>query len=1065
MPATWFVTKPQVVQPGHHAQILDVGIVGHPFGRVEHHVDICEPGVLRHQFGSRAGDEESPVVIGMHARGHRRCVEEFASLVDTILLQQRLRETGSCWKVAGVRLHDRAQHLLALVCSALGTECSGKVRANRWVVGQTLDEESTLSLGLDVVPPIHRGERCTTGVGEFTFGQRFRCIFGDLVQEDLAPLTSLPDANGLTGLACSEFLELLERGEALRLRSLGAECDGFELLDGRGRVDAASLELLATAARARVVPGYAHGRRVATPPDTARHYSCMVTSRPNTDDLAELRAENVALRRERDELRGLLGMEPELRDAHRAMTNGSLLNDAVVERFASVDARSPVAEKVALFRSLFAGREDVFAQRWTNEQTGKSGYSPAVQRGARVRDAVRAGGARLLLPMTDSVIERHLRGQAVVGIYSMLFGDTCRLLACDFDDGDWALDALAYVRACAAAQVPVALERSRSGDGAHAWTFFSDAVPATSARRLGMQLLRAAMDERCELDLASYDRLFPSQDHMPSGGFGNLIALPLQRAARASGNSEFLDPATLKPWPDQWRFLSSATRLDRAGVEERIEYLPPIDVGPEAMHRARHRRRNEPPPPERVACTLGARLSVERPGLPPSLVSALKHAAMLHNPVWHERTKLRLSTHDVPKYVRCYQEDLAHLHLPRGLLDRARTLIEDAGASMKLVDSRPKAARVEHTFALDLSTAQQEAVAALAKHEHGVLVAPPGAGKTRMACALIAERDVPTLVLAHTRPLLDQWRGALADALALKPRQIGQHGGGRKRRTHIVDLSTLQSLARIDDLTDFFDGYGMLVIDECHHIPAATFEQVVRHAPMRYVLGLTATPTRRDGMHDIITMQCGPIRHRMTSADSVRDGETTPEVTIHVHETSLACSDEDRDAPIQQQFATLVDDHDRTLQVCDDIQTALAAGRRCIVLSQWKRHCLAITQDLIERGIDPILLHGQLGARERKRQLERLDTTPPDENLVVVATSQLLGEGFDLPQLDTLFLAFPVAFQGRIVQYAGRLLRPYPGKTEVQIHDYVDAAVPVLAAMHAKRKRAYALLGASRADA
>lgn len=775
--------------------------------------------------------------------------------------------------------------------------------------------------------------------------------------------------------------------------------------------------------------------------------------------MASLHAENVELRQERDELRRLLGMEPQLGDAHRAVVNGSLLDDSATERFAHVDSQSPVADKIGLFRRLFVGRDDVYAQRWTNEQSGKSGYSPAVQRGARVRDAVQAGGTRLLLPMTDAVVERHLRGQIVAGVYPLLAGDTCRLLACDFDGEDWALDALAYVRACAAAHVPVALERSRSGDGAHAWTFFTEPAPATSARRLGMQLLRAAMDERCEIDLASYDRLFPSQDHTPSGGFGNLIALPLQRAARANGNSEFLDPATLKPWPDQWRFLASVTRLDHAGVEQRIEYLPPIEVGPDAMRRAQ-RRRNEPAPPERVICTLGTQLSMERSGLPPSLVSSLKHAAMLHNPVWHQRMKLRLSTHDVPRYVRCYREDIAHLHLPRGLLDRARTLIEDAGSSIRLVDSRPKAARVKHSFALDLSTAQQAAVDALAKHEHGVLVAPPGAGKTRMACALIARRDVPTLVLAHTKPLLDQWREALGEALTLTPRQIGQHGGGRKRRTHIVDLSTLQSLARVDDLAEFFDGYGMLVIDECHHIPAATFEQVVRHAPMRYVLGLTATPTRRDGMHDIITMQCGPIRHRMTAADSTRDDETSPEVVIHAHGTTLRCHDEDRNAPIQSQFAALVDDHDRTRQVCDDIQTALATGRRCIVLSQWKRHCIAITQDLIERGIDPIFLHGQLGARERRRQLERLDTTLPDEDLVVVATSQLLGEGFDCPQLDTLFLAFPVAFQGRIVQYAGRIMRPHPDKTDVQIHDYVDAAVPVLAAMHAKRKRAYAALGA-----
>ncbi len=430
------------------------------------------------------------------------------------------------------------------------------------------------------------------------------------------------------------------------------------------------------------------------------------------DELDLVRAEREALRAERDDLRRLLGLSPALREAHRAVVNETLLDDATSELFTDVNMRSAPARKIALFASLFRGREDVYAQRWSNEQTGKSGYAPAVRRGASAREHLRSKDDRALLPMTARVVEQHLRGAIVTGIYPMLTNGTCWLLACDFDGEGWALDALAYLRACAGGSVPAALERSRSGNGAHVWTFFSEPVPAVTARRLAMQLLRAAMDERCELDLASYDRLFPSQDHVPKGGFGNLIALPLQPAARARGNSEFLDPSTLEPWPDQWRFLAQIKRIGASAVDELIQYLPPIDIGPDSGVRAR-RRTNESPPPANIACTLSSQFSVERSGLPPSLVSALKHSAMLHNPAWHQRTKLRLSTYDVPRFVRCYREDLAHLHIPRGLQDRACALIEQAGSAVDLVDARPVHPGVEFAFGLDLSDGQQTALTAL----------------------------------------------------------------------------------------------------------------------------------------------------------------------------------------------------------------------------------------------------------------------------------------------------------------------------------------------------------------
>jgi superfamily II DNA or RNA helicase len=344
-------------------------------------------------------------------------------------------------------------------------------------------------------------------------------------------------------------------------------------------------------------------------------------------------------------------------------------------------------------------------------------------------------------------------------------------------------------------------------------------------------------------------------------------------------------------------------------------------------------------------------------------------------------------------------------------------------------------------------------------HEAGVLVAPPGTGKTVIACAAIAARRLPTLVLVHRKPLLEQWRAQLEALLGLTRKEIGQVGGGRRKRTGIVDLAMIQSLKAIDDLADFFGGYGLIVIDECHHLPAFSFEACVRRAPSRFFLGLTATPYRRDGLQEMIAMQCGPIRHRVATSDGPA-GELA--LQLRVRETTLA-PDSAADAPIQEVFRLLVANEERTALVCNDVVEALGDGRRCLVLSQWKEHCRLLADRLQAHGVTPFVLEGGLGKRARAAILERIESTSPGDDLVVVATGQYLGEGFDCPQLDTLFLAFPVAFKGRIVQYTGRLMRPHSGKTSVRVYDYADPRVGVLRKMHTRRLTTYKSLGFTRA--
>jgi superfamily II DNA or RNA helicase len=701
-----------------------------------------------------------------------------------------------------------------------------------------------------------------------------------------------------------------------------------------------------------------------------------------------------------------------------------------------VDSSFSSGEKIKLFRTLFRGREDVYAVFWFNERTGKKGYSPACEDPW----SSRKGKAKKYLPLTDRVILSHLTGEQIVGVYPLLKDDACWFLACDFDKEGWALDALSFLNICKDYGVPAYLERSRSGNGGHVWIFFSAPIRATSARQLGIRLLKETMVIRAEMDLASYDRFFPSQDFLPRAGFGNLIALPLQKKCRALGNTEFLnvDQSELCAWPDQWIFLSQIKRLGPSQVEALLEKIPPVSVGPGHSRAISASVRQKYPAPKQIRAALGAALSIEKSGIPPWLLAQMKHLALLHNPQFYEREKLRLSTWRIPRFIRCYEEDASHIHLPRGTLEELKVLAKAAGSELFLADHRPVPEKLSLQFLGSLTPEQMNATRAVLSDDMGVLIAPPGAGKTVMGCYAVAARNVPTLILAHRKPILDQWRAHLGDLLGLSSRMIGQVGGGRNRQTGIVDLGMMQSLKRFDDLESFFSKYGFIIVDECHHLPAFTFEACVKRAPVRNILGLTATPYRRDGLQEIITLQCGSIRHTMAAV------ENSFSRTLFVRETPFTFSD-DEHPPIQEIFRGLVRDDARNELIRTDVCQALAHGRRCLILSHWKEHCELIAAGLRERGKIPLVLSGTLGKKTRSAMLESLQNAPADKELLIIATGQYLGEGFDCPQVDTLFLAFPLSFRGKLIQYVGRALRTHEAKNSVRVYDYADTRVPMAA--------------------
>lgn len=768
-------------------------------------------------------------------------------------------------------------------------------------------------------------------------------------------------------------------------------------------------------------------------------------------ELRELHRELERLQNENERLArliGLVGPRPLPDEAPRSPLFGGLPG--------AVDHSSSPADKVTFFRHLFAGREDVHALRWENDRTGRAGWMPAVEGGFR-----RGQTNQTYLPLTDEVITAHLAGAIHAGLYPLMDGDTCRLLACDFDGSLALLDALAYTKAARSFDVPTALEVSRSGVGVHVWTFFTDAVAATSARQVGAGLLREAIAIRGELDLDSYDRFFPAQDYLPtSSSIGNLIALPMQGACRKRGTTVFLDLATLEPHQDQFGYLSHVERLTPKQVTARAEAMRPLAVGPAVRHlHASGATRMRPPAPAVIRARLGAGISLERAGLPPALLGSLKHAASLHNPEFYKREKRRLSTYGVPRFVRCYHEDLDWLHLPRGLREVVQDLVTQAGSRLEIADDRPEPPRHEFSFNAQLLPAQERALDAVVEHELGVLQAPPGTGKTVVACGLIARTRLPTLILVDRTALLDQWRGQVEGLLGVKP---GQLGGGRQRRTGVVDLASLQTLARREDVAEQLAGYGLVIADECHHLPAATLERAVRQLSARRWLGLTATPYRSDGLDQMILMQCGPVRHRMRAAatDETSGEATTRNVLVHRtafhHEAEV---DTSTLGAIQEIYGALVHDEQRNAAIVRDVKDALHRGRHCLILTSRTAHLEILASALRDDGHTPITLHGKLGAKARRAAVDSLKVVEGGPPLLAVATGSYIGEGFDCPALDTVFLVFPTKFKGRVVQYVGRVLRPYPSKTSIEVHDYVDASVPVLAYTHTERCVGYASLG------
>lgn len=751
-----------------------------------------------------------------------------------------------------------------------------------------------------------------------------------------------------------------------------------------------------------------------------------------------------------------------------------------------------IDERIRLFQSLFKGREDVFARRWFSKTTGKSGYQPVCinewKQGICDKKKYRCVICpnRNFAPLTTQDMYRHLEGKDeyccdVVGLYAIMQDNNCAFLCADFDDKNckygYKEDVLAYVGVCREWLIPYAIERSRSGNGAHVWIFFEAPLPASKARRLGNAILTEAMTRNGQMSFNSYDRFFPNQEYLPEGGFGNLVALPLQGQARRKQNSVFVDNDFLV-YKDQWAFLYNLKKIQESTIDQLLRLHYQEELGKLSMS-SESKPWVTPLPQNITQEDFHAKVEIIKANklyIPLKAVSAkvlnhLKRIAAFKNPEFYSKQALRLSTYAIPRIISCFDITNEYLAMPRGCEDATRSFLNDNAVTYTITDKTNHGNKISVSFQGEEREEQLEAINALLPYTNGILHATTAFGKTVTAAAIIARKKVNTLILVHSKALLKQWHDRLTEFLNIDyPKHEEKNKRGRRKvfsplgcfdssgnTLHgIIDIALIQSCLDEDGVKPFVQDYGMVIVDECHHVSSITFEQVLMSIKAHTIYGLTATPIRKDGHQPIIFMQCGPIRFSTDVKSQI--AKQSFDRFLIPRFTSYNSILEDR-LSIATLYKYLSEDEIRNNLIVEDICKAVNTGRTPIILTNRTAHVSVLAEKLKATIKNVISLTGAGTTREKREAMQRLQTIPDSEQLVIVATGKYIGEGFDYPRLDTLFLALPISWKGLLTQYAGRLHREYEGKKDVRIYDYIDIHEPICDSMYRKRLKGYAAIG------
>lgn len=707
---------------------------------------------------------------------------------------------------------------------------------------------------------------------------------------------------------------------------------------------------------------------------------------------------------------------------------------------------SIATDQLNLYKSLFKGREDVFAVRW--EKNGKGNYMPAFSFDPHWYKLHLAKGGtfqtfqdKTYKPLNDQELLKHLNGEQVVGLYPLLQNNTSWLIAADFDELNWVDECRSFLKICEEHSLPAYLERSRSGKGGHVWIFFEEPYEAFRSRKIVLILLEKSGIISIFDKNSSFDRLFPNQDTLSKKGVGNLIALPLNKSSLDNGNSCFIDPETLKPYDDQWKFLESIKRAEIAYLNELYKDL----TGQESISDGLFQPIGDAS--GKVIISLHNEISIGRTNLPASLVSFLKEELNFANTEFQVKKNINKSTFGIKRYFKLLNETSEDILIPRGFIGKLLRFCIEKQIDYILNDQRKQKESILFKGTIELREYQKAAKDAANKKDFGVIVAPPGAGKTIVSLAIIQAKQQLTLILVHRKTLADQWIERIESFLGIAKKDIGKIGAGRNKPGKQITVAMIQSMEKAlesEDGADLCNAFGTIIIDECHHVPAETYQKVISKLNSYYLYGLTATPFRKYNDGKLIFIHLGEIIHEIKS----------PEITHHqgakikIRDTGLFVPFNIKTDKFETLFKILVHDSARNQLILNDVILELNAGNKVVILTERKEHIASI-QQYLKQAYDTIAISGEDLESQKKSKWTAIKN---GDFQVLITTGQYFGEGTDVQNITTLFLVYPFAFEGKLVQYIGRVQRSEIAPT---IYDYRDRNILYLEKLFQKRNAYY----------
>ena len=763
------------------------------------------------------------------------------------------------------------------------------------------------------------------------------------------------------------------------------------------------------------------------------------------------------------------------------------------------------------FFSMFWGRQDVYAKRSVNKETGKAAYYPQCNNfwtnvcHKKIKDGINCKDCknRSYKTITKKDILNHLQGNAynasdVIGVYPLLSNGTCRFMVFDFDNHDkdaeekdfansddtWVEEVESMREICVLNGIEPLVERSRSGRGAHVWIFFDKPIDASFVRKFGFALLDKGAEQINLKSFKYYDRMLPAQDSLPEdSAVGNLIALPLQGKALQDGNSAFID-GNWNAYPNQWETLFNKPRLSQEFLEEKIKEWSNIidDIAANAAesdrekpwNRMQHFNKNDVEGKLHIILSNG--IYVDNTNLKAAMQNRIRRMAAISNPVFYKNQAIGTSNYDTARWIYLGKDHLSgYIQIPRGLQDELWENIKQADIDYEMEDERQQGRKINVDFKGELRPEQDKALKELIKYDNGILHAATAFGKTVVSSAIIAQKKINTLIILESSALIEQWKEALEKFLNINeglPTYETKTGRVRKRKsligtlqgahdsmTGIIDIAMAGSLCKKGKYHKMMNEYGLVLIDECHHSASETIANVLKEVKAKYVYGVTATPKRGDGLEKINYMLIGPIRYSYTAKEKAKEQGIQhlvyPRFTRTVPPRGVIT---DKMHP-NEAYEIIHNNDVRDEQIIEDVKNCVAAGRTPVVLSRYKDHSEKFYERLKSYADHVFLMTGNNSKKEHRKILEQMHQVDKNESLILIATGSLVGEGFDFPRLDTLFMATPVSFRGVVEQYAGRLNRDYAGKENVIIYDYVDNHIPMFNNMYMKRLKAYKQIG------